>query len=203
MLMRFTLLLLCALWGPLAQADTALEARWQALRGLAADFTQVQRDVDGVLLAESAGRLALQRPGQFRWDYTEPYAQTLVSDGDTLWTYEPDLAQATRRPAAEALTGTPAALLADGAALTTGFTVQPLPPDGDLEGWRLTPRSSEGEFSRIDLWMRGKAPVRMDFADALGGVTEIRLQDVRLNPDLPPARFRFQVPDGVDVVTTP
>ena len=190
---------------PAAFAADSLDRRWQALRALEASFTQVQRDVDGMLLGESAGEFALQRPGRFRWDYTEPYAQTVVSDGETLWTYEPDLAQATRRPAQAALVGTPAALLADGAALAQGFTITPLQenPGQGLEGWRLTPRDAEGEFSRIDIWMRGDVPVRMDFADSLGGPTEIQLQCVRRNPRLPEARFRFKVPQGVDVVASP
>ena len=178
----------------------SLDTRWQALEGLRADFIQVQRDVDGVLLAESAGRFVLQRPGRFRWDYTEPYAQTIVADGVNLWTYDPDLAQVTRRPAEQALQGTPAALLADRQALTATFEVASLPSEGGQDGWRLTPKAGDGEFSRIDLWMRAQTPVRMVFADALGGITEIRFEQVTLNPALSANAFRFDVPAGVDVV---
>jgi DNA-binding transcriptional LysR family regulator len=42
---------------------------------------------------QSAGIFALQRPGKFRWSYEKPYKQLLVSDGNKLWSYDPDLNQ--------------------------------------------------------------------------------------------------------------
>jgi outer membrane lipoprotein carrier protein len=193
--------LFLGLAGPAAaEGLAALEARWAAIRSLEASFVQVQRDGDGVLLGESTGRFAVERPGRFRWAYESPYEQILVSDGSVLWVHEPDLKQASRRPAAEAMAGTPAELLAGEAALSQAFTIQPLPAEGGAQGWRLEPRQRDAEFSRIDLWFEGDTPVRLVFSDPLGGSTEVRFSAPRLNARLPRATFRFSPPRGHEVV---
>ena len=41
------------------------------------------------------GTFEFARPGRFRWIYTSPYQQTIVSDGSKLTVYDPDLNQVT------------------------------------------------------------------------------------------------------------
>ena len=41
------------------------------------------------------GSFQFKRPGQFLWRYEEPYRQLIVSNGETLWFYDEDLAQVT------------------------------------------------------------------------------------------------------------
>lgn len=200
MLRCLALLLLLPLMPLRAEIAAELDARWARLQGLEAQFEQRQRDADGTLLAESGGRFALSRPGRFRWDYEQPYLQTLVSDGETVWVHDPDLRQVTRRAANIALDGTPAALLASESRLDERFDVRALPDHEGAQGWRLTPREADAEFSRIDLWMRDEAPQRLLFSDALGGETEVRFTEVRVNPAFERDRFRFRAPRDHDVV---
>ena len=73
------------------------------LAGLAswsADFTQTIDDGHGKVLRSAAGKLYLQRPGKFRWDYAEPSEQLVLADGKQIWFYDKDLAQANVRAAA-------------------------------------------------------------------------------------------------------
>ncbi|MDR2128970.1 MAG: outer-membrane lipoprotein carrier protein LolA, partial [Burkholderiaceae bacterium] len=37
----------------------------------------------------SSGKFEFLRPGRFRFDYTKPFAQTIVADGQTLWLHDP------------------------------------------------------------------------------------------------------------------
>ena len=182
----------------------ALDTRWQGLKGFEGQFTQTQRDYDGTVLSESTGTLALARPGQFHWAYATPYVQTIVADGKTVWVHDPDLKQATRRPADAALESTPAALLASGDSLGKGFEVLDLEatddsPD-DAQGWRLTPLAPDSEFERIDVWMRGNVPVLLTFSDPLGGTTDVRFTDLQANPRFTRDRFAFTPPRGHDVI---
>ena len=87
--------------------DEALARFVDRVETLSADFEQIERDDRDEVLQSSRGHLWLQRPGRFRWEVTEPFSQLVVADGDTLWNYDPDLAQATRRPAREANAGIP------------------------------------------------------------------------------------------------
>ena len=45
----------------------------------------------------SVGRVFFKKPGMMRWDYETPTQRLFISDGDTLWVYEPEDAQAFRR----------------------------------------------------------------------------------------------------------
>ena len=75
---------------------------------LQGDFEQALLDADGQLVEKTAGTLEIQRPGRFRWSYTEPYEQWLVADGLNVWSYDVDLEQVTVKPQAQALANTAA-----------------------------------------------------------------------------------------------
>jgi outer membrane lipoprotein carrier protein len=181
-----------------------LDARWQGLKAFEGQFTQTQRDHDGTVLSEGAGTLALARPGKFYWAYTSPYVQTIVANGQTVWVHDPDLKQVTRRPADAALAGTPASLLASGDSLGKGFDVLALPPTDEspkgAQGWRLTPQTADSEFDRIDVWLRGSVPVLLTFSDPLGGTTDVRFDDIKINPRFARDRFEFTPPRGHTVI---
>ena len=53
----------------------------------------------------------IARPQQFKWVLLAPYPQTIVTVGDRLYMYDPDLQQVQVKPLADALTGTPALVL--------------------------------------------------------------------------------------------
>ena len=74
-------------------------------------FEQSLIDADGQVIENTTGMLEIQRPGQFRWSYIEPYEQWLVADGVNIWSYDVDLAQVTVKPQSVALANTPALLL--------------------------------------------------------------------------------------------
>ena len=61
---------------------------------LTAEFTQDVVNRDQELVESAAGRVALQKPGRFRWDYQEPFERVIVADGERVWLYEADLDQA-------------------------------------------------------------------------------------------------------------
>ena len=168
---------------------------WQA------HFSQVQTDERGKLLNTSEGELALSRPGRFRWDIVKPSAQLTVSDGIKLWTYDPDLAQATLRPAADILDRTPAAVLTSKTTLGNAFTVRDAGAEPGGRRVTLTPKSQDADITAMDIWLGADgAPTRMRFTDGLGGNTDIRFSDSRLNLPVAAERFAFTPPKGVDVV---
>src|SRR5262245_20221542 len=83
-----------------ASADTGAAHVEQFLHGLQsfeANFNQRLTDKSGRILDESSGRLAIQRPNRFRWDYLEPSEQVIVADGKRIWLYDPELEQVTVR----------------------------------------------------------------------------------------------------------
>ena len=50
------------------------------IQTLQADFTQTINDNKGRQTEQSVGRMALERPGKFRWNVTKPVAQLIVAN---------------------------------------------------------------------------------------------------------------------------
>ena len=67
------------------------------LRGIdsfQSDFVEHRYSEAGRLIVSVEGTCKLMRPGMFRWHYLDTNEEQLViSDGSTLWVYEPDLEQ--------------------------------------------------------------------------------------------------------------
>jgi outer membrane lipoprotein carrier protein len=170
------------------------------VRSMRAAFRQVVTDGSGQVVEEARGRLALERPGRFRWDYQQPYERVVLADGKELWLYEADLAQVTVRPLAAGLGETPAALLTGGREALARFEVVSNWSGEQLEWVRLRPRSADSDFDSVAIAFAGERLAEIEIADRLGQVTRVVLDDVRLNPRLADGEFRFVAPAGADVI---
>jgi len=182
-----------------ARAAERLESALESLSGLRAEFSQAVTDSAGNRIESAEGSVSLARPGRFRWDYREP-RQLIVSDGNTVWLYDIDLAQVTVRPAAESLAGTPALLLAGQAGVREAFSITDGGTADGLEWSRLRPRGVDGDFTEMQVGVAGTALKRMRLLDKLGQTTELEFSRIERNPPFAPGTFRFEPPPGVDVV---
>ncbi|CAG0974197.1 Outer-membrane lipoprotein carrier protein [Rhodocyclaceae bacterium] len=179
----------------LDQLKTFLEATKSA-QGV---FAQSVSAKSGRKPQQSAGSFALQRPGKFRWVYEKPYRQLLVSDGEKLWSYDPDLNQVTVRRLGKALGSSPAALLAGGD-LDAHFVLKEAGQADGLEMVDATPKGSDGSFERVRIGFRDNLPRIMEIRDNFGQVTTLLFAEFHPNPPLPKDLFRFTPPKGADVV---
>ena len=187
------------------EALAELEARLQRMTSFSANFEQTVYGPFGEALQTTHGRLYLQRPGRLRWEVAAPYPQLVLADGESLWVHDPDLAQVTVQPLAEAA-GTPGALLAGIAPqLGSAFSVQPLPEEEGQEAglarYLMRPLAEDAvlqtatlEFSADDLLRR------VDLVDHLQQTTRIVFTAAELNPVLESTLFEFEVPPGADVI---
>ena len=166
-------------------------------------FKQSLIDADGQVAEVTEGTLEVQRPGQFRWSYTEPYEQSLVADGQNVWSYDADLAQVTVKPQAEALSNTPALLLSGSAGAMDQFNYESSVIENETTWVRLSPKNTDSGFNRVELGFTDRMLSRMVFFDNLEQTTLVALYDVVVNQPIDPAQFQFSVPDDVDVVGTP
>ncbi|OIQ82273.1 outer-membrane lipoprotein carrier protein precursor [mine drainage metagenome] len=206
---RFVLALACAAAAPLpamaAPADgVALLRSWlRDTRSGRADFIQQLIDAKGAHGAVSRGQFVFERPGRFRWSYSAPYRQDIVSDGSTIWTYDHDLDQVTLTRASSALAGTPAALLA-GADIDAVFKLAPQAAADGLQWVQATPRGNDSSFAWVRIGLRdgahGPELVRMQLRDAFRRTSDITFSAQQRNPSLPPATFQFAIPAGAAVL---
>eukprot|EP01036_Dinobryon_divergens_P001395 gene1395-1811_t len=141
-----------------ADAVDALKAFVQQVKTGRTTFTQTVTSPDGAKKKQSAGEFEFSRPNRFRFVYTKPYAQTIVSDGQKVWFHDPDLNQVTVRKLGDALGATPAALLA-GQSLEKDFDLKAQPDSGGLEWAQATPKVKEGAIQWLKAGFKGKTLV--------------------------------------------
>lgn len=208
-IMAKTAPLLCFLTAFAAHAGEEPEGRalvesfLENVTTISGDFRQQLVDAEGNVIEESAGSLAIQRPGRFRWSYDEPYQQLLVADGLNVWSYDVDLEQVTVKPQSEALASTPALLLGGSSDVLQDFDYVGSFEDRGTTWVQLKPKDTDSGFNRVELGFTDSALSRMLFGDNLEQTTLIALTDVTFNEAVDPQLFSFTPPAGVDVVGEP
>ena len=170
------------------------------VESMQANFEQTLYDEDLNRLEDSRGVMYLQRPGQFRWDYLEPYPQMIISNGRTLWLYDSELAQVTIKALDQSIENTPSMLLSSDEPLENHFDITELPGTEDKVWVELKPKSPDATFSNMRIVFVGEDLHSMELVDSFGQTTQIKFFLLRKNPSIEASRFEFTPPQGVDVV---
>lgn len=169
-------------------------------RTLKADFSQSVLGKNGRKPQLSSGSVAISRPGKLRWEIAQPYPQLVVGDGEKIWIHDPELQQVTVRKAGQAISGSPAALLAGNNELERNFTLRDTGDQDGLAWVEATPKATESGFEKVRLGFAGSDLKAMDLFDSFGQTTQIRFSRIEKNPALPASTFSFKPPAGADVI---
>jgi outer membrane lipoprotein carrier protein len=167
---------------------------------LRADFRQRVIDSRQQVVEDSAGRVLMQRPGRFRWDYQQPHARAIVADGEKLWLYEADLDQVIIRQLEEGIGDTPAALLTGRQDVLERFTISKSWQADKIQWVALAPKAADADFAGVRLGFDGQKLVNLELDDRLGQQTRLDFSRVEINPRLDDQSFHFDIPPGADVI---
>ena len=165
-----------------------------------ARFEQQVFDRAGKVVERASGTFAFARPGKFRWTYEKPHKQVLVGDGSKLWIHDPDLNQVTVKRIDQAISSTPAALLAGKDDITALFTLRDAGAADGLNWVEATPKAQDTGFEKVRLGLSGRTLAAMELFDSLGGHTMLRFSEMKSNAPVPADSFRFTPPKGADVL---
>lgn len=196
----YMLLLMLAMTSSYAEtAADLLQEKLNAIKTMEASFKQVVKAKNRVL-TRSNGKMALARPGRFRWDTKDPMPQLVIADGKKMWVYDVDLEQVTVRKQEKSMGGT-AALFLSGYDDTVArdYEVKQI-NKGSLVGFDMKARENKSGFQRVKLFFKKEALCALELYDQLGQVTEVDLKKIKINPKLSEQLFQFKPPKGVDVV---
>ena len=163
-------------------------------------FSQLTLDGSGTQLQETSGELSLKRPGLFRWHTDAPMEQLLVSNGEKVWLYDPDLQQVTIQTLDQRLTHTPALLLSgDVSKISENFEITHK-EGGDVVDFILKPKAKDTLFDTLRLSFRNGVINDMQLIDSVGQRTNILFLGVKMNQAIDTAQFNFNIPEGADVI---
>ncbi|MDY0309821.1 MAG: outer membrane lipoprotein chaperone LolA [Castellaniella sp.] len=199
-------IMLCGLAGLSGLARAAEPARVQLqsfvdqVKSATGQFSQERTDAQGAAQKPQGGFFAFQRPGKFRWEVRVPYAQLIVSDGQHVYQYDPDLQQVTERRANQAVGASPAALLFGSGSLDQAFDLQSRPDHDGLQWLRAVPKTPDAGFVHADIGFADGLPRRLELLDAFGQVSRIVFTGLKANPVIPAGQFQFAVPQDADLV---
>ena len=167
-----------------------------------ATFTQTVTSADGARKKISSGDFEFSRPNRFRFNYSKPFQQLIVADGQKVWIYDTDLNQASSRRLTQALGSTPAALLA-GASLEPDFVLSNEANQDGLEWALATPRAKDGAFQFMRVGFRNRELAAVELMDSFGQRSRLDFSRFVANASLASERFRFTPPAGADVIEQP
>ena len=202
--MKYLALLLLAIGNlssfSLAQdAGQRLDKALADLDNLTADFKQTVLDDEKQVVQQSAGKVAIQRPGKFSWIYTTPYEQQIIADGKELWVYDVDLDQVTVKPMSSGLATAPIMILMRKDKLDTEFNISEVGQRKYLYWVELEPKSQDMDYTNVFIGLEDGAIKAMELREKFGQSTQIVFDNLRLNVVHNPKTFKFIPPEGVDV----
>ncbi len=164
------------------------------------NFKQTLINAKGDTVERTSGILYIHNPGQFHWAYKEPYVQSIISDGATLWIYDEDIEQLTIKSISGEMDSTPAAILSGSENLADHFEII---DKGQIEGIfivELNPLNEENQFHSIQLGFYGRYLTMMMMFDKLGQITRVNFSETIRNETLDEALFHFVPPEGTDII---
>ncbi len=138
-----------------------------------------------------------------RWDYATPSARYFISNGDRLWVYVPEDAQAVEQALATSQINSVLGLLLGTVKLNELFTARLLLPEADgHHRLELTPKKDARSYRRVTLLL-DSSTYRIQGAtveDPVGNLNMLRFSGLEFNAGLPDDGFNFVAPEGVRIV---
>jgi len=170
------------------------------IQRMKAEFTQTVVGARRDLVQSSEGYLRIARPQQFKWVSLTPYPQTIVTVGDKLYVYDPDLRQVQVKRLDQALAGTPAlVLLGTSEDIAAQFDVTREETEDSLQ-FALAPKNPDAVYTEIRMTFVAKRLERIEILDSLGQVTDVNFRNLEINGPLAADEFEFSIPPDADLI---
>jgi outer membrane lipoprotein carrier protein len=166
----------------------------QSLSGLFTQHTYTNLDE---LISKANGKFSLQVPNKLNWQTFDPFPQSLISDGKTMWLYDPDLEQVTVSKITDQLENTPAIIFSgDFISLEKKYTVTQL----NQNQFQLTPIADESLFKFIRIGFDHEQLVSLEMFDQMAQKTIYSFSETSVSVIDDESVFEFLPPEGVDVL---
>lgn len=177
------------------QSVAELQSRLEKASQYSADFDQTVRSSKGKQVQSGKGKFQVKRPNLFRMDTKSPQENQIISDGETLWFYDPFVSQVTANWVRDAVNDTPFVLLtSNDKSHWEKYDVQQ-----NADTFVLKPKSKKGNLKQFDVridangLLKGFSTIERDGQSNLYVLRNITTGSVA--SDL----FKFSVPKGVQL----
>jgi outer membrane lipoprotein carrier protein len=167
-----------------------------------ADVRQLIIESSGGVLEESTILFKLKRPNGFYWETVAPFPELIVTNGTTLWNYQPDLLQVT----IESWSIDDSELAAQ---LLNG-RIEEVQEEYDISwglvntdsSWEflLEPKDETSPYSRVTLFFGSQLLDSIHIDSGNGQRTFWEFENRQINLPLSDSEFTFEPPEDIDVI---
>lgn len=192
-----------------AEELDSIIARVQKVYGdisdMKADFVQETTSLTFKEGIKSEGMVYFKKPGMMRWEYSNPNKDVIVSNGETIWVYQPDLGQVIVSSLSQEDKTLSQNILSGMGNLKKDFEVRLGGETNDAYNLILLPKTELLNIKKIHMLIDKKTSfVRTTKSfDVLGNTASISFLNASFNTNLKKALFNFDVPKGVRVISQP
>ena len=198
-MIRFFIILLFSL--PLsANSDSEFSNILNEMNSLTGNFKQKVLDPNGETLQEVSGQFFFKKPNLFKWDYLEPSKSQLISDGELLYLYDPDLKQVVISQLKK-LGGVSPAMLLVNRDIENLFEISIIQDRKGINWFKALPQEpGKANFKEVFINFIQKELKGMKIIDSFDNTTEIEFINVSRNTNINEAIFLFNTPEDTDVI---
>ncbi|MBA6252408.1 MULTISPECIES: outer membrane lipoprotein chaperone LolA [unclassified Colwellia] len=163
-----------------------------------ANFNQQVLDGEGNELQNAMGTLAVKKPNLVHWQTAEPDESLIVSDGDTLWFFDPFVEQVSAYLLEKALFNTPILLLTSSdPTLWQHYSVS----STDENNYLIHANDNNAQVKTLELRFKKNSNMLNSFTilDATGQLSLFKLSQFDQVTVPESALFTFKIPEGVEL----
>jgi outer membrane lipoprotein carrier protein len=170
------------------------------MNSLTGNFKQKVIDQNGAILQEVSGQFFFKKPNLFKWNYLEPVKIQLISDGELLYLYDPDLKQVIISQLKKIGGVSPAMLLVT-RDIESLFKVSIIQDEKGVSWFKALPHEPEkANFKEVFINFVQNELKGMRIIDGFDNTTEIEFIKVSRNININEAIFLFNTPEDIDVI---
>ena len=167
----------------------------KSIKQFSALFDQVIIDNQDNILQQGSGDLSVKRPNLVRWNTIEPDESLIVSDGTSIFLYDPFIEQVTAYKLNGAIANTPILLItSNSSTLWEQYSVQRL----SVNQYLITANNKESRIKSLEIsFNKNNELSGFTFLDVTNQLSKITLKNTDFNSVIEPSLFNFTVPEGV------
>lgn len=179
-----------------ALAKQSLMMRLSQNSQFSATFSQQVLDEEKNVLQQSEGKLAVKQPDLVYWHTQQPEESLIVSDGSSLWFYDPFIEQATAYDVKTSIANTPILLLTStDETLWQQYGINQLNQDN----YTIQSLDTNSRVKTLTLNFEANTNRLASFSilDSTGQLSVVQLSDVDTTTIIADTLFKFTLPEGV------
>jgi len=182
--------------GPIEELDLLL----RDISTLSADILQLIVESDGGILEETKIQMRLKKPNRFYWETIDPFPELIVTNGATLWNYQPDLEQVTIEDwnsddselAAQLLNG-------ETDNLSDEYYIVVINSE-ETKSFELSPKMNDNIYNTVSITFINDILDMIHLDGKNGEQTVWQFNNLVMNSPIADSLFEFIVPNDIDVI---